>query len=1109
MEGSNFNSKITKLLIITLLTFYNISIAQASTRLLSQPDVANNMITFVYAGDIWVAQKDGSLPKRLTSMAADEQNPYFSPDGKWIAFSANYNNNVDVYLISTEGGQARRLTWHPGADWVNGWSPDGKFIVFTSRREMRQGRSAQAWQVAAKGGFPSKIMDAVVQQASWSEDGKTLAYQPYITAHRGPSGWRNHRGGSTPPIWILAPGANSYTEIPHVRASDTNPMWLGDDVYFISDRDRAKNIYQYQRKTKKLIQKTHHTSWDIQSANTDGKNIIFSSGGELHLLDPVTNKVTDIIIDIHPDLPELRVQWKDAMPALEQVVFSPTGKRVLISARGEVFTVPLKEGSVRNLTKTDGIRERDALWSPKGNKIAYSSDNAVSSKKTGKQKLIIRDQFGDKTLHIYALGQPADYQLLLWAGKGNKIIYADNHLNLWSININSGKRTLIDTNNRRSAFHVSLSKDGRWLAYNKSAANFLSNIVLYDFKSRTKMVLTDGMSLADNPSFSPDGKYLYFTASTNAGTTAVGLDMSTQERPVRMGIYAFVLAKDEKSPLLPTSDEEAVKKSQNKTEKDKTNENVEQSIEIKVDLTGIQNRIVALPVTQKAYFGLSVDASGNLLYINTDQPGDAVKANGQPDNDSRLVYFDMEDQKDSTVIEHVRQFKLSEDGKHLLAMTNKGEIITAEIKEKVKSLLKTEPLNTADVKLEINPRHEWAQIFDEVWRTERDYFYAKNMHGLDWKAVGKKYRSLLPSVARRADLNRLMVDMISEMEVGHNRVFGGDIPKEKPIPVGLLGADIRLENNAYVVQKIYTGENWNPSLRAPLAAPGIGIQVGDSIITVNGRKIDRQVNFYSLFENTVGKQVTLEVRSKNSKIKSKHNNKTRKVIVVPIANERHLRFWSWIENNRKAVDKATGGKVGYVYLPDTAAGGFTLFNRMFFAQTDKKAMIIDERRNSGGQAANYITDILTRKYLASWKDRDGMLFDTPGGAVYGPKVMLIDQDAGSGGDFLPYSFKRLKIGKLIGKTTWGGLIGIAANRQAIDGGRVLVPFFRFFTPEGEWHVENEGVSPDLDVVLNPVLVNKGRDTQLEAAIKEVLTELKTYKPIKRNKAPELPTKVGH
>ncbi|MCF6193746.1 MAG: PDZ domain-containing protein, partial [Kangiellaceae bacterium] len=389
------------------------------------------------------------------------------------------------------------------------------------------------------------------------------------------------------------------------------------------------------------------------------------------------------------------------------------------------------------------------------------------------------------------------------------------------------------------------------------------------------------------------------------------------------------------------------------------------------------------------------------------------------------------------------------------------------------------------------------------WRTEQNYFYAENMHGLDWTAIGERYKTLLPHVGRRADLNKLLVEMIAHMEVGHNLVFGGDIPAQSQVTVGLLGADLKVVNGQYKIGKIYTGEKWNPSLIAPLAAPGIGANLGDTIHSINSVDLSAETNIYSLLENTVGKQVTLMVSSSGKKKEAK------KVIVEPIANETNLRFWAWVEGNRKAVEEASDGKVGYVYLPNTGGAGFTFFNRMFFAQTDKKAMIIDERRNGGGQAANYVTDILTRQYLASWKDRDGLVFDTPGAAVYGPKVMLIDQDAGSGGDFLPYSFRRMGIGKLIGKTTWGGLIGIATNRQTIDGGMVLVPYFRFFTPDNEWRVENEGVSPDMEVELNPVLVNKGRDTQLEAGIIEVLEQLKSYKPIKLNKAPPLPTKLGH
>ncbi len=1095
-ENMNLSKSIGALLVLSSISIF--SVAKANTKLLSEPALSSNRIAFVYSGDIWLANMDGSSAHRVTSSSADESAPHFSPDGKWLAYSANHDNNQDVYIIPTAGGQPKRLTWHPGNDIVNGWSSDGKRILFISRREMKIGRSAQAWEVALNGGLPTKVMEAVVQAADWSLDGKTLAYQPYNTAHRGASGWRNHRGGSTPPIWILTPGGNSYQEIPHVRASDTNPMWVGSNVYFLSDRDRVRNLHKYDAKTKKVTQISFEKTWDISSADARKNKIIFAVGGELKLFDTSSSKALNITININPDLPELRPQWKDAMKSMEVSRLSASGKRAIISARGEIFTVPLKDGSTRNLTKTDGVRERDGIWSPNGKQIAFTSD------KGGEQKLVIVDQSGKQKNKSYSLGKPADYTLVSWGGTGDKIIYSDNHLGLWSINPANGKRKKLDTDNRRSFLEVSQSSDGRWLAYTKSRANYFADIYLYDFNKSRSYQLTDGMSHTGSPAFSPDGQYLYFTASTNAGITAVGLDMSTQERPIRNGIYAVVLSADGKSPLLPKSDEEGNDKSDSDPKKNAKDKKTDKSDEdkkdviVKIDIKGISDRIVALPVVQQANFGIEVAHDGNLYYIQSSQPGSGIKPDGQPTNINELVRFDFEEKKAEKILEDVTAFTLSADGKMILTVSADGSLKTAEIGKK----LEPEKLNTSDVKVKIEPRAEWEQIFDEVWRTERDYFYAENMHGLDWKSVGKRYKKLLPYVTRRADLNKLLVEMIAQMEVGHNRVFGGDLVTETPVPVGLFGADLRVVKNQYIIEKIYTGEKWNPSLKAPLSAPGIGASQGDTIHSINGISLNGEMNIFSLMENTVGKQVTLMVSSNGKK------KNARKVIVEPIANERNLRFWAWVEGNRKAVDKASKGKVGYVYLPNTAGGGFTFFNRMFYAQADKKAMIIDERRNSGGQAANYITDILSRQYLASWKDRDGMVFDTPGAAVYGPKVMLIDQDAGSGGDFLPYSFRRMGIGKLIGKTTWGGLIGIAANRQTIDGGMVLVPFFRFFTPDNEWRIENEGVSPDMDVVLDPILVNKGRDTQLEAGIKEVLSQLKNYKPIKLEKSPALPTKPG-
>ncbi|MDH5629963.1 MAG: PDZ domain-containing protein, partial [Gammaproteobacteria bacterium] len=1026
--------------------------------------------------------------KQLTTSTASEQNPHFSPDGKWIAYTANHDNNNDVYLVSANGGQPKRLTWHPDSDDVNGWSPDGQKILFTSRREMRQGRSAQAWEVSVDGGYPTKVMEAVVQSASWSNDGKTLAYQPYNTAHRGASGWRNHRGGTIPPIWIMQPNGDSYEEIPHEVAGDTNPLWIGNDVYFLSDRDKTKNLYKYDRNTKSVKKITKETTWEIVSADTNGVEIIYEAGGELKILNSKDNKISTLSITLNPELPEIRTQWKDAIKNMEGAVLSPTGKRVLISARGDIFSVPVKDGSVRNLTQSSGVRERDGIWSPKGDEIAYTSD------KDGEQKLVVRNEKPGSKSRIFSLGSSADYKLRMWTADGTKIIFEDNFLGLWFINSKTGKITNIDTDNRRSQRGLSVSNDSQWLAYTKARANHFGDIYLYSFKTGQSHRITDGMSDAADPAFSRDGKHLFFTASTNSGPRSVGLDMSSQERPLRVGIYAVVLDGKGKSPLLAKSDEE------NGSDADKKDESKDNKASPKtvVSLDNIENRIVALPVAQRAYFSLQVDHQNNLLFIEAEQPGVSIEADGAPSRKSKLVRFDFEALKAEDLLDEVNGFALSEDGKMLLTLGSGNKLKTAKIEKTITA----ENLNTSDVKMRVNPMEEWAQIFDEVWRDEKHYFYAENMHGADWEAIGDRYRKLLPHVATRAELNRLMVEMIAQLEIGHNRVYGGDMARQEPVPVGLLGADFSVSNGLYQIKKIYTGENWNPDLKAPLAAPGLGINEGDYIHSINGINLTGSMNIFSLLENTVGKQVMLQTSVDGNLI----NSKT--VTVEPVRNESDLRIWNWIEDNRKAVDKATGGKVGYVYLPNTAGAGYTYFNRMFFAQSDKQAMIIDERRNGGGQAANYITDVLSRQYLAGWKDRAGMIFETPGGAVYGPKVMLIDQDAGSGGDFLPYSFKRMGIGKLIGKTTWGGLIGISANRDTIDGGRVTVPYFRFFTPENEWRVENEGVAPDIDVTLDPVLVNKGKDAQLEAGIKEVMEQLKTYKPIKLKKAPPLPKKLG-
>jgi tricorn protease len=1067
--------------------------AQAETLMLQQPAISKTQIAFVYAGDIYVADRQGKNPQRLTSHPAIEQAPHFSPDGKTIAFTAGYDGNDDVYLIDSNGGQPRRLTWHPSSDRVVGWGPQGKSVMFMSPREMASGRSGHLYQVNTDAGFPEKVMQALAFEGEFNDNGKLLAYRPYRTAHIGASGWRNHRGGSTPPIWIMDLAKNSYIEVPHENASDTNPMWIGDDLYFLSDRDKTKNLYRYANGN--INQVTQFKDWDIASADAYATDIIYAQGSALFVLDTQQAKTQKLSIDIKPDLPQIRPQFKDAMQAITSSQLSSTGKRVLISGRGEVFTVPVKDGSTRNITGTSGVSERDALWSPKGDQIAYISDHG------GTQKLLLAEQSG-KQLNTFSFGDyPADFTLLHWTADAKNIVYSDSNLVMWVINLDSSKRQKIDQQQNMLGFNSAVSFDGDWLAYTKSGNNYLWDLYVYQFSSKKTLRLTDGLSHNDWPAFSRDGKYLYFASSTNAGPSSFGLDLSTQERPQRFGLYAVVLQADGKSPLLPKSGDESPEKlAANKTDKKDDTKSAEPAPIVKIDAKGIAQRIVALPVPKRFYSDLAVADDGHLYFLENTQAGASIEPNGRALDTADLLRFNAEDKKVETVLNTVESFSLSADGKQALLGFAKNTFKVSEVAKK----FEPEDLNTNDVKALIDPKQEWAQIFAEAWRNERDYFYDPNIHGLDWTAIYQQYLPLLSHVGSREDLNWLMVQMIAEMEVGHNRIYGGDVHTETPIQVGLLGADIRLKKGQYVVDKIYTGGSWNPFVTAPLGAPGVGIQQGDRIIAVNGVTLRKGDNFHQFFVNTVGKQISLTVSKDGS------NKNAKEVVVEPIANESTLRNWDWIESNRKKVDELSDGKIGYVYLPNTASGGFTYFNRMFFAQIDKRAMIIDERRNGGGQAANYITDVLSREYLAGWKYRSGdMTLSTPAAAIYGPKVMIIDQDAGSGGDFLPYSFKRMGLGKLIGKTTWGGLIGISANRSLIDGGGQTVPHFRFFTPDHEWRVENEGVAPDIDVELDPTRVNKGEDAQLQKAVSEVLEQLKTFKPVRHDTAPAFPTKLGN
>jgi len=1059
-----------------------------TTSLLRQPTVSEHHIVFVYAGDLWRVDRDGANPLRLTSALAEENNPYFSPDGSMIAFSADYEGNTDVYVISVNGGTPQRLTWHPGADIVSGWSHDGETVAFLSRRETDHGRSGQLYHVSVTGGAPEKQMEARFFRGQWNEDGTKLAYidfgPGYNSLYGGTAGWRGYRGGSTPSIRIFDRAENSILQIPGERVNDIQPFWLGDHVYFISDRHEARlNIHRFDPDTEEIERLTDKSDWDILWAAGHGNSVIYAAGGDLYDLNVNTGEAQKLSIRINPDLPQKRIEWKNVSSNIQATGLSPNGKRALITARGEVFTIPIGEGNTRNLSNTDGIREYTAIWSPAGSEIAWIEESLSG------QTLVISDQEGLRENRRLTLGDDF-YQLRAWDAKNDRIVFSDNQQAIHVIDLNSSVIRQIAQSDRQSGFQLALSSDGQWLAYTFQQPNYFRDLMLYHFESGESHLISDGMGDVASPVFSRDGKYLYFAASTNSGPIQFGLDMNTQERPYRAGIYALVLQADGQTPFyIQTGDED-------------TNDEAsaeEDAPVMNIDLEGLFSRKVALPVSEGNYGNLTVAKDGALFYQRSTQPGATVEAPGSSSaEENRLIRFDFSEREEKVVHTGLNSYSMSNGGTHLLIRQGSG-LLTAE----TGSSITTKPLNTGDLRMRINPRAEWKQIFDEGWRMQKEFFYADNAHGLDWYAVYDQYSPLLQHVGRRECLNDLMAEMIAELYAGHNRVGGGDVHSESGPSGGLLGANFSIENNRWRISRIYTGETWNPFLEGPLAIPGNRANEGDYIISVNGVELTSNENLFKMLENTVGKQVVLTVSA------NPNGSNAREINVKPVSNENQLRLWHWVEANRKAVSDATDGRVGYIYLPNTAGAGYTFFNRMFYAQLDKEAIIIDERSNGGGQAADYIVEVLNRQHLSNWVYRRGLMSATPFGSLHGPKLMMIDQDAGSGGDYLPYAFRELEIGKLLGTRTWGGLIGISANPPLIDGGSMTVPHFRFVDTDNNWSVENEGVVPDIEVFLDPLATNEGRDTQLERAIEEILTQLEDYSDDIPREKPPLPTQLGH
>lgn len=1107
------------LLVLLIISFGQFSVSQTaspSPLLARHPSVSKTQIVFHYGGNLWIVSRDGGRAERLTSGNGTEDYPKFSPDGSWVAFTGQYDGNKDVFVVPANGGVPKRLTYHPGDDEVVGWTPDGKNVLFISTRSAYYHSNPGLYSMPVSGGFPTELPLPIVASAAMSPDGSHVAYVPHIQWQEA---WKRYRGGQTTPVWIANLKDSQIEKVPRENSNDSSPVWLGDTVYFLSDRNGPVSLFAYDTKSKQVSEVVKSDGLDFKSISGSPDAIVIEQFGALKLYDVNTRQVKTLDVQVSGDFPQVRPHFVKVEPKrIHNFGISPTGVRAVGEAWGEIFTVPSDKGDIRNLTNTPAVAERDPAWSPDGKWIAYFSDAS------GEYNLEIRNQNGQGDVKKINLGTPPSFFYSpVWSPDSKKIAYSDKRLNLWYVDVEKGTPVKVDTDYTDGAsFSQGWSPDSKWIAYAKQLPNHFHAIHVYSLEQSKAFQITDGMSDAVFPSFDKNGKYLYFAASTDVGPAAMFLDMSSNNRMVTRSVYVVVLAKDQASPLAPESDEEKGKdekkddkekdKSADKAkdastkdkdqaasgkDKDKEDAKKEEIPVVKIDLAGISQRILAMPIPAKNWLNLATGKSG-VLFVSE---GPLVITEEDQGNVKETLWkWDGEKRKFDKFLDEVNDFSVSFNGEKLLyrkgeqwIMAGTGEPPAGGGPPKPGE----GPLKLEAMEVYVDPPAMWRQIYRETWRIERDFFYDPNHHGLDLEKVSKKYEPYLETVASRGDLTYLFKEALGEMTVGHMFVGGGDQPEPKKVKGGLLGADYTIENGRYRFAKVYDGENWNPGLQAPLTQPAVNVKPGEYLLAVNGREVHETDNLYSFFEETAGKQVLLKVGP------SADGKGARDVTVVPVESEENLRRFAWVEGNRRKVSEMTGGKVGYVYLPNTAGAGYNNFNRYYFAQVGKEACIIDERYNEGGQLADWVVDFLHRPMQSLVATREGHEWTSPSESIYGPKVMIINEMAGSGGDALPWYFRKAGVGPLVGKKTWGGLVGIGGYPELIDGGFVTAPRWALYGLNGEWEVENHGISPDYDVEFDPALVRQGHDPQLDKAI-EVVQQLLKEHPLPQYKRPPYP-----
>ena len=1056
---------------IIISTSFQVSFAQVSARMFQYPDVSQTHISFTYGGDVWVVAKEGGTAFKLTSAKGTELLARFSPDGKQIAFSGNYNGNIDVYVMPSLGGLPKRITHHGMSDRLVDWYPDGNSLLFASSRESGKQRFNQFYKVSKTGGLPEKLPIPYAEFGVISPDGKRVAYTPRTRAFRT---WKRYLGGMAADIYVFDLEKNTAENITNNIANDEFPMWGGNKIYFLSDRgdNKRNNVWSYDVTSKQSKQITNFDTFDIHFPSIGSSEMVFEAGGLLYLLDLKTEKYREVNINVVTDESTLMARNENVEKLIQSFSLSYNGNRTLFEARGDIFSVPTENGPIINLTQSSGIAERYPAYSPNGKYAAYFSD------RFGEYELTVRDlEKPSLEKKLTSLGDGFRYQIF-WSPNSKALAFIDQTMTIYIYDMDKDKIIKVDQNKwmfegALENFSVSWSSDSRYLAYGKELDNRASAIAIFDTKDNKGHQVTSGYYSDSKPVFEPSGKYLYFLTNREFKPIYGDFD-NAWVYPNSTQIAAVTLTKDLASLLAPKNDSSAVKKDDEKKSDIKKDEKKEEKKdepkikEVKIDYDGFEQRVVILPPAAGNIANLQA-VNGKVIFHRMPNSGSA-------DKKKPIGYYDLDKREEKTIVDDADAFQISADEKKMIvSKQNNFSVVDIAPDQKM-----DKKLSTSQLEMTVIPREEWKQIFNDVWRLNRDFFYDKNMHGVDWKAMKKQYGSLVDNAVTRSDVNYIIGELIAELNASHTYRGGGDDETPLQRKVGYLGIDWELKNGAYTIKKIVRGAQWDAEVRSSLDESGLNVEEGNYILAVNGLPLDVTEDPWSAFEGLADKTIELTVNNKPSM------DGAWNIIVKTMSDETQLRNLAWIESNRKRVDDATGGKIGYIYVPSTGIDGQNELVRQFTAQFSKEGLVIDERFNNGGQIPDRFVELLNRKPLSFWAVRDGKNWQWPPAANFGPKVMLINGWSGSGGDAFPDYFRKAGVGPLIGSRTWGGLIGISGAPSLIDGGAVTVPTFRMYDPDGKWFKEGHGVDPDIDVPEDYSQLSKGIDNQLEKAIDEVM-----------------------